>query len=43
MKLWIASLAAGVLLLAALPAAAQKKYTGPRPPGYGRPVPPARQ
>ena len=32
MKMSIATLVAAVLLLAALPAAAQKKYTGPRPP-----------
>jgi hypothetical protein len=32
MKTSIATLAALVLVLAALPAAAQKKYTGPRPP-----------
>jgi hypothetical protein len=32
MKTSIATLAALVLLLAALPAAAQKKYSGPRPP-----------
>lgn len=32
MKLSIATLAVALLLLAGLPAAAQKKYTGPRPP-----------
>ena len=32
MKLSIATLAAASVLLVALPAAAQKKYTGPRPP-----------
>jgi hypothetical protein len=32
MKPSIATLAAALLMLAALPAAAQKKYTGPRPP-----------
>jgi len=37
MKLSIASLAAAALVLAALPAAAQKKYTGPRPPSPDAP------
>lgn len=32
MKLSIATLAAALLMVAALPAAAQKKYTGPKPP-----------